>query len=76
MDARFHRRVQADLNEILAKYRAVSDELEDAMADLLLVEQAGRGAVDVTVGSALDLFGGKGLRYKDLVAWNRRSSSQ
>jgi len=42
------------------------------MADLLLVEQAGCGAVDVTVGSALDLFGGKSLRYKDLVAWNGR----
>ena len=44
------------------------------MADLLLVEQAGRGSVDVTVGSALDLFGGKGLCYKDLVAWNRREA--
>jgi phosphoribosylformimino-5-aminoimidazole carboxamide ribotide isomerase len=42
------------------------------MADLLSVEQAGRGAVDVTVGSALDLFGGKGLVYKDLVTWNHR----
>ena len=37
------------------------------MADLLLVEQAGRGTVDVAVGNALDLFGGKGLYYKDLV---------
>ena len=42
------------------------------MADLLLVEEAGLGRVDVTVGSALDLFGGKGLIYKDLAAWNRR----
>jgi phosphoribosylformimino-5-aminoimidazole carboxamide ribotide isomerase len=44
------------------------------MADLLQVEQAGRGMVDITVGSALDLFGGKGLVYKDLVAWNGRVS--
>jgi phosphoribosylformimino-5-aminoimidazole carboxamide ribotide isomerase len=44
------------------------------MADLLTVEQAGCGVVDVTVGSALDLFGGKGLRYLDLVAWNRRDA--
>lgn len=43
------------------------------LADLLLVEEAGLGKVDVTVGSALDLFGGKGLRYQDLVAWNGRS---
>ena len=45
------------------------------MADLLLVEQAGCGVVDVTVGSALDLFGGKGLCYEDLVEWNRRAPS-
>ncbi len=43
------------------------------MDDLLLVEQAGRGAVDVTVGSALDIFGGKGLCYNDLAVWNKRS---
>ncbi len=43
-----------------------------AMVDVLLVEQTGRGLVDVTVGSALDLFGGKGLCYKDLVEWNGR----
>ena len=42
------------------------------MDDVLLVESAGQGRVDVTVGSALDLFGGSGLRYRDLVAWNRR----
>lgn len=44
------------------------------MDDLYLVEQAGRGHVDVTVGSALDLFGGKGLFYKDLAVWNRSSA--
>lgn len=42
------------------------------MGDLELVEQAGSGAVDVTVGSALDLFGGNGLIYKELVTWNAR----
>jgi phosphoribosylformimino-5-aminoimidazole carboxamide ribotide isomerase len=44
------------------------------MDDMLLVESAGQGRVDVTVGSALDLFGGKGVRYDELVAWNRRES--
>lgn len=38
------------------------------MEDVLLVDQAGNGLVDVTVGSALDLFGGKGIRYKELAA--------
>jgi phosphoribosylformimino-5-aminoimidazole carboxamide ribotide isomerase len=42
------------------------------MNDVLQLEQIGCGAVDITVGSALDLFGGKGLKYKDLVAWNSR----
>jgi phosphoribosylformimino-5-aminoimidazole carboxamide ribotide isomerase len=42
------------------------------MDDVLLVESSGQGKVDVTVGSALDLFGGTGLRYRDLVEWNRR----
>jgi phosphoribosylformimino-5-aminoimidazole carboxamide ribotide isomerase len=45
------------------------------MEDVLLVESAGGGNVDVTVGSALDLFGGNGLRYRDLVEWNRSHGS-
>ena len=44
-----------------------------SMADLRLVEQAGQGRVDVTVGSALDIFGGNGLGYQELVGWNRRN---
>ncbi len=38
------------------------------MDDVKLVSEAGRGLVDITVGSALDLFGGSGIRYADLVA--------
>jgi phosphoribosylformimino-5-aminoimidazole carboxamide ribotide isomerase len=44
------------------------------MDDLRLVEQASHGSLDVTVGSALDLFGGKGLIYRDLVNWNQRKA--
>lgn len=43
-----------------------------SLDDLHLVNDLGQGRVDVTVGSALDLFGGTGIRYADLVAWNRR----
>ncbi|MCX6867389.1 MAG: phosphoribosylformimino-5-aminoimidazole carboxamide ribotide isomerase [Verrucomicrobia bacterium] len=43
------------------------------MDDVRLVASAGHGRVDITVGSALDLFGGTGLAYKDLVAWNQRT---
>lgn len=38
--------------------------------DLELVRQAGGGRVDITVGSALDIFGGK-LAYADVVAWHQ-----
>lgn len=41
-------------------------------ADVELVAAASGGTVDVTVGSALDLFGGTGVKYQDLVGWNRR----
>lgn len=43
-----------------------------SMDDVLLVAEAGRGKVDVTVGSALDLFGGSGIRYEELVAIGRK----
>ncbi|MCF7730824.1 MAG: phosphoribosylformimino-5-aminoimidazole carboxamide ribotide isomerase [Akkermansiaceae bacterium] len=43
-----------------------------SMDDVRLVESAGQSRVDITVGSALDLFGGTGITYAELVAWNRR----
>ena len=39
------------------------------VADLERIKIAGMGRVDVTVGSALDIFGGN-LAYKDVVAWH------
>jgi phosphoribosylformimino-5-aminoimidazole carboxamide ribotide isomerase len=36
--------------------------------DLETVRQAGDGRIDVTIGSALDIFGGD-LIYRDVVAW-------
>lgn len=43
-----------------------------SMDDLEQVEQMGKGRVDLTIGSALDIFGGTGVRYADCVAFNRR----
>jgi phosphoribosylformimino-5-aminoimidazole carboxamide ribotide isomerase len=39
--------------------------------DLPLTEKLSQGRVDLTIGSALDLFGGE-VSYEDCVAWNRR----
>ncbi|CAN8068079.1 unnamed protein product [Agarophyton chilense] len=38
--------------------------------DLELAKSEGRGLVDVTIGSALDIFGGQ-MKYKDAVRWQR-----
>jgi len=43
-----------------------------SMDDVRRVEELSGGRVDVTVGSALDLFGGSGVGYDELVEWNRR----
>ncbi|KAF9598726.1 hypothetical protein IFM89_031394 [Coptis chinensis] len=44
------------------------------MADLERIKVAGAGRVDVTVGSALDIFGGD-ITYKDVVAWHKKQES-
>jgi len=44
-----------------------------ALADLEEVTHAGQGKIDLTIGSALDIFGGTGVRYADAVRFNRQS---
>jgi phosphoribosylformimino-5-aminoimidazole carboxamide ribotide isomerase len=41
------------------------------LLDVKRVQAASNGSVDITIGSALDLFGGTGVAYDDLVQWNR-----
>ena len=43
-----------------------------SQADLEAVTRLGQGRIDLTIGSALDIFGGTGLRYEDAVAFNQR----
>ena len=38
------------------------------------MQRAGNGRVDITVGSALDIFGGQ-LPYADVVAWHRQQQA-
>ncbi len=47
-----------------------------SLEDVELIAELSEGRIDVTVGSALDIFGGSGIAYADLVAWNRSSGSQ
>jgi len=67
--------IDADLVELMGKWGKVSMTYAGGVAtmeDVRLVDSAGSGKVDVTVGSALDLFGGSGVVYDELVQWNRR----
>jgi phosphoribosylformimino-5-aminoimidazole carboxamide ribotide isomerase len=44
----------------------------NSLADLETVSRLGQGKVGLTIGSALDIFGGSGVRYADAVVFNRR----
>ncbi|KAL8687518.1 MAG: hypothetical protein Q9218_006335 [Villophora microphyllina] len=44
--------------------------------DLALVEELSHGKVDLTIGSALDIFGGNGVKFDDCVEWNRQQASR
>jgi phosphoribosylformimino-5-aminoimidazole carboxamide ribotide isomerase len=44
----------------------------NSIADLEAVARLGQGRVDLTIGSALDIFGGSGVKYADAVEFNRR----
>ena len=43
----------------------------NSLADLEEVTRLGQGKVDLTIGSALDIFGGTGVKYEDCVKFNR-----
>ncbi|XP_075083952.1 1-(5-phosphoribosyl)-5-[(5-phosphoribosylamino)methylideneamino] imidazole-4-carboxamide isomerase HISN3, chloroplastic [Nicotiana tabacum] len=64
--------IDEDLVALLGKYSPIPVTYAGGvtvMADLEKIKLAGMGRVDVTVGSALDIFGGN-LAYKDVVAWH------
>jgi phosphoribosylformimino-5-aminoimidazole carboxamide ribotide isomerase len=48
----------------------------NSMSDLEKVTRLGQGKIDLTIGSALDIFGGNGVKYDDVVKFNRRQSEQ
>ncbi len=64
------RGIEAPLVEILGRWGKIPITYAggiQSVADIQAVEQLGRGCVDFTVGSALDLFGGSGLCYDSLA---------
>lgn len=41
-----------------------------SIKDLQLMEQLSNGKVDLTIGSALNIFGGKGVTLEECCKWN------
>lgn len=41
------------------------------LQDLELVESLSGGKVDLTIGSALDVFGGNGVKFDECCEWNK-----
>jgi phosphoribosylformimino-5-aminoimidazole carboxamide ribotide isomerase len=46
-----------------------------SLEDLELVKELSNGKVDLTIGSALDIFGGSGVKFEDCVAWNKHQEA-
>lgn len=72
------RGVDLDLVEKLAQWSPIPTTYAGgarSLADLEEVTRVGKGKIDLTIGSALDLFGGSGAHYADVVEFNRKKSS-
>ena len=70
--------IDKTLVRLIAKYSPIAATYAGgarSMNDLQLVTDLGEGRVHLTIGSALDILGGDGLRYKDAVAFNRKLSA-
>lgn len=70
--------IEAPLVERLAAWSPVPVTYAGGVSrfsDLDLVKTLGNGRVDLTIGSALDIFGGD-VPYTDVVAWQRREETE
>jgi phosphoribosylformimino-5-aminoimidazole carboxamide ribotide isomerase len=47
-----------------------------SIEDLELAKKLSGGKVDLTVGSALDIFGGSGVKFEDCVRWNAEQEKE
>ncbi|NIA08673.1 MAG: phosphoribosylformimino-5-aminoimidazole carboxamide ribotide isomerase [Nitrospiraceae bacterium] len=69
------RGIERDLVEFLGRSTPIPTTYAggaSSIEDLYLVKELGQDRLDVTIGSALDIFGGKGVSYADLVAFNKK----
>jgi phosphoribosylformimino-5-aminoimidazole carboxamide ribotide isomerase len=71
------RGIDAELVEKLGQWSPIPTTYAggaNSLRDLEEVTRLGQGRVDLTIGSALDIFGGTGVRYADVVEFNHRQA--
>ena len=67
--------IQTELVELLGRHCPIPVTYAGGasrFSDLDTVKRAGRNRVDLTIGSALDIFGGS-MAYSEVVAWHRNN---
>ena len=72
------RGIDVELVEKLAEWTPIPTTYAGGakeLSDLEQVTRVGNNRIDLTIGSALDIFGGKGVKYSDAVAFNRSLAS-
>jgi phosphoribosylformimino-5-aminoimidazole carboxamide ribotide isomerase len=65
--------IETELVDILGEWAPIPATYAGGakeFADLDRVKEIGKGRVDLTIGSALDIFGGR-IPYKEVVAWSK-----
>ncbi|HBT21188.1 MAG TPA: phosphoribosylformimino-5-aminoimidazole carboxamide ribotide isomerase, partial [Verrucomicrobiales bacterium] len=70
--------IDKDLVQLIAEHSPIPATYAGgakSMEDLQRVTALGQGRVHLTIGSALDIFGGNGVRYEDAVAFNRKNGA-
>ncbi|MGC8736482.1 MAG: phosphoribosylformimino-5-aminoimidazole carboxamide ribotide isomerase [Dissulfurimicrobium sp.] len=70
--------IEEDLVELLGRTTPIPTTYAGgarSLRDVYLVKELGRDRLDITIGSALDIFGGNGVKYEELVAFNRREGA-
>jgi len=69
------RGIDSELVEKLAQWTPIPTTYAGGakwLADLEEVTRLSKGRIDLTIGSALDIFGGSGVKYSEAVEFNRR----
>jgi phosphoribosylformimino-5-aminoimidazole carboxamide ribotide isomerase len=71
------RGIDRELVEMLGRWTPIPTTYAggaNSISDLEAVTKLGQSKIDLTIGSALNIFGGSGVKYEDCLKFNRRQS--